>query len=93
MSAIAMTKLSSKGQVVLPENVRTMLGLTTGNQFMVFADGDTVILKVVTPPKPQDLKNAMAAARAAMKRAGIKQESVEEDIRAYRKAKRKKDAR
>ena len=45
MATVATTKLSSKGQVVIPEDVRKALGLEVGAQFVVMGDGDLVILK------------------------------------------------
>lgn len=38
MSFIETTKMSSKGQVVIPENIRKGLGLKTGSQFVVVSD-------------------------------------------------------
>ena len=50
MADCATTKLSSKGQVVIPEEARNDLGLNEGDQFVVIGQGDAVILKVITPP-------------------------------------------
>ena len=50
MQALSTTRLSSKGQVVIPEEVRDRLGLETGVQFVVVGDWDVVILKVISPP-------------------------------------------
>ena len=52
MADYATTKLSSKGQVVIPEEVRNDLGLNEGDHFVVIGQGDAVILKVITPPSP-----------------------------------------
>jgi AbrB family looped-hinge helix DNA binding protein len=41
---------SSKGQVVIPEEIRTRLGLEPGVQFVVVGDRDVVILKVLQAP-------------------------------------------
>jgi AbrB family looped-hinge helix DNA binding protein len=40
MSKLATTKMSSKGQVVIPEDVRSRLGLEAGEQFIVVGDKD-----------------------------------------------------
>ena len=45
MSTIATTKLSSKGQVVIPELIRKKLGLEPGTEFVVLGDKDVVVLK------------------------------------------------
>jgi len=50
MATVATTKLSSKGQVVIPEQIRRQLGLETGTQFVAVADGDLVVLRVIRPP-------------------------------------------
>ena len=41
------TKLSSRGQVVIPEEIRNRLGLETGDQFVVVGEGNVVVLKTV----------------------------------------------
>ncbi len=50
MAAVATTRMSSKGQVVIPEEVRNALGLTVGTQFVAMGDGNTVILKRIAVP-------------------------------------------
>lgn len=50
MSKVATTKMSSKGQVVIPEEVRRALDLSAGSQFVVIGEGDVVILKKISPP-------------------------------------------
>ena len=50
MESPATTRLSSKGQVVIPEEIRSRLGLREGTQFVVVGDRDVVILKTIAPP-------------------------------------------
>ncbi|HUI87220.1 MAG TPA: AbrB/MazE/SpoVT family DNA-binding domain-containing protein [Anaerolineales bacterium] len=50
MDTLATTRMSSKGQVVIPDSIRRQLDLKEGAQFLVIGDADVVILKVVTPP-------------------------------------------
>jgi len=46
--------ISAKGQVALPKNVRTKLGIKTGDQFRVEVAGAKIVLTpVVTVPKEQ----------------------------------------
>jgi len=76
MAPVATTKLSSKGQVVIPEEVRNQLGLKAGDQFVVIGEGDAVILKTITPPSIRDfdaiIEKARKQARATrMKRSDI----------------------
>ena len=39
------TKLSEKGQVVIPKECRKKMGLKTGNQFLVIAAQEAIILQ------------------------------------------------
>ena len=76
MAPVATTKLSSKGQVVIPEKVRNQLGLKAGDQFVVVGEDDAVILKTITPPSIRDfdaiIEKARKQARATrMKRSDI----------------------
>jgi AbrB family looped-hinge helix DNA binding protein len=76
MGKVATTKLSSKGQVVIPEELRKRLGLKAGDPFIVIGDDDVIILKSIAPPSMKDfdqlIRNARLQARSArMKRSDI----------------------
>jgi AbrB family looped-hinge helix DNA binding protein len=83
----ATTTLSSKGQVVIPEAIRERLGLKTGAQFVVVADRDVVILKVLEPPALSEFAALTAQARRAAKAAGLKSVDVPRAIKKVRRAK------
>ena len=81
----ATTTLSSKGQVVIPEAIRERLGLKTGVQFVVVADRDVVILKVLEPPALSEFAALTAHARRAAKAAGLKPADVPRAIKKVRR--------
>ena len=85
MSTLATTTLSSRGQVVIPEEIRKRLGLEPGAQFVVVADGDTVIFKLVQPPPLADLAPLLEKARLAARRAGMRREKISEAVEAERR--------
>jgi AbrB family looped-hinge helix DNA binding protein len=85
MAAYATTRLSSKGQVVIPEEVRNDLGLNEGDQFVVIGQGDAVIFKVITPPKLDEFQNLLSQARADAKKAGIKRANLNSAIEKVRR--------
>ena len=72
MTETATTTLSSKGQVVIPEEIRDRLGLKPGAQFVVVADRDVVIFKVLEPPALREFAVLSAQARRAARQAGLK---------------------
>jgi AbrB family looped-hinge helix DNA binding protein len=84
MSDPATTKLSSKGQVVIPEEIRNRLGLRPGAQFVVIGDRDVVILKVIHKPDMAEFDDIVVRARKAAKAAGLKKSDVNEAIRRTR---------
>ncbi len=76
MTATATTKMSSKGQVVIPEDIRKKLKLETGAQFVVMGEDDVVILKAIKPPSMSDFNTLIAKARNQGKKAGLKQSDI-----------------
>lgn len=76
MQALATTRMSSKGQVVIPEDVRGRLGLEEGVQFVVVGEGDVVILKTITPPSMDGFNNLIRKARQQARASGMKQADI-----------------
>jgi len=53
--SLATTKLSSKGQVVIPEITRNEMGLKAGDQFIVLWQNDYVMLKIISQPSEKEI--------------------------------------
>ncbi|MGH2371903.1 MAG: AbrB/MazE/SpoVT family DNA-binding domain-containing protein, partial [bacterium] len=77
--------LSSKGQVVIPEDVRNALGLEPGARFVVMGDGDVVILKRIETPARSEFRALKAKAQGQARRAGLKPADVQKAIRSVRR--------
>lgn len=80
MANISTTKMSSKGQVVIPENIRKQLNLKAGAQFVVMGDRDVVILKNITPPSLDEFDELVAKVREQAKKAGVKESDSKDAI-------------
>jgi len=80
MANVSTTKMSSKGQVVIPENIRKQLNLKTGAQFVVVGEKDVVILKNISPPSIDEFDGLIADARKKGKQAGLKKSDIKESI-------------
>ncbi|MCK4597987.1 AbrB/MazE/SpoVT family DNA-binding domain-containing protein [bacterium] len=76
MSKVATTKLSSKGQVVIPKEVRKQLGLKTGDPFIVIGNDDVIILKSIAPPSMKDFNHLIQHARQKAKMAKMKRSDI-----------------
>ena len=85
MATMATTTLSSKGQVVIPEDIRNALGLEPGAQFVVMGDGDVVILKRIETPARTEFRALAAKVRGQARRAGLKTADVQRAVRKVRR--------
>ncbi len=87
MADYATTKLSSKGQIVIPEEIRDNLKLKEGDQFVVIGQGDTVILKSITPPRLEEFSDLMKEASRNAKTLNLKPSDVAKSIKKARRRK------
>ena len=77
MESLATTRMSSKGQVVIPEEIRDRLGLKAGTQFVVVGNRDVVILKAISAPSVKEFNDLIGQARQQARRAGLRKADVE----------------
>ena len=87
MTALTTTKMSSKGQVVIPEEIRESLSLKTGTQFIVLGEKDVVILKTISPPSMEKFDSLITQARKQARKAGLKKSDIAAAVKAVRKNK------
>ena len=76
MTEVETTKMSSKGQIVIPEEIRRRLGLKTGARFLVVGDEDVVVLKALTGPSMDEFDDLIAQARKQAQKAGLKRSDI-----------------
>ncbi|NQT59232.1 MAG: AbrB/MazE/SpoVT family DNA-binding domain-containing protein [Bacteroidetes bacterium] len=67
MQILSTARMSSKGQVVIPEEIRNKLGLTTGSRFIVVGDDDVIIMKTIVQPSMRDFDTLINKARQQAK--------------------------
>ena len=80
MATVETTKMSSKGQIVIPEEIRKRLGLKAGDKFLVMGDKDVVILKSISAPPVGEFDDLIAQARKQAERVGMKRSDVTEAV-------------
>ena len=80
MANVSTTKMSSKGQVVIPESIRKQLNLKEGAQFVVLGEKDVVILKNINPPSMDEFDGLIAKARKKAKAVGLKKSDIKDAI-------------
>lgn len=86
MSLLETTRLSSKGQVVLPLAIRRRLHLADGAQFAVMGEGDTVILKKIAPLPASEIRQLLQESRQYARRVGLTAGDVQHAIRRVRRS-------
>lgn len=74
------TKMSSKGQIVIPEAIRDSLKLQPGTQFVVVGRGDTVILKLIDEPSMEEFSELLSEARKSAKKVGLKKSDLKKAV-------------
>lgn len=78
------TKMTSKGQVVIPEETRKRLGMKPGTQFMVVESAGALIFKVIHPPSMEDFDKLLAETRRQARKAGLKKSDITQAIKSVR---------
>ncbi len=84
MKKVLLTSMSSKGQVVIPNEFRKSLGLTSGTQLAVFTDGSTLLLKPVEMPDEDAFGHLLNESRQAGKAARLKQSDILKTVKKVR---------
>lgn len=86
MKSVSTTKMSSKGQVVIPESIRKSLNLEAGTRFVVVGEGDVVILKAIVPPPLKAFDSVIKKARQQAREAGLTESDIDAVIADVRKS-------
>jgi AbrB family looped-hinge helix DNA binding protein len=85
MAEMATTKMSSRGQVVIPGIIRKQLSLKAGSQFVVMGKDDLLILKTITEPDPNTFEALITNARQVAKKSGLRLSDIKKTILKARK--------
>lgn len=83
-TTVETTKMSSKGQIVIPEKIRNQLRLKPGVKFLVVGDKGVLILKTLSVPRIEEFDVMIKEVRKRAKEAGMKRSDVTEAIQDVR---------
>ena len=84
----ALVTVSTKGQVVLPANIRRSLAISDGDRLAIHVSEGVIMLKPVKVPAAEDFKQWMDEAKEWAASVGYTEEDAAEVIRSVRKKKR-----
>ena len=80
----AATKLSSKGQVVIPEEIRKDLKLRTGDLFLVYGKEDPMVVRAAPVPTDDEFESIISEAQAYAIEVKLKPSDIQKAIKKYR---------
>lgn len=85
--AVELTRLSERGQIVIPTELRRSMNLREGERFIIMGVGDTIVLrKIELSQEKIRLKKLIRESREKARRSGFSEEEVTKLIRETRKA-------
>ena len=86
---VQVLNVSSKGQIVLPAEMRKKLSISNGDKLIAYASDDAIMLKPIAIPSEEELKAGLDKAQEWARKAGYQESDVNNLIKSARKAKRK----
>lgn len=87
---VKITKLSSKGQVVIPREIRKKMKLEEGSMLTVFETEDSICLKKIELPEIKSWEEATKPFKDAAKKSGFTKEDLARIIEEIKLRPRKK---
>ena len=85
--AVELTRLSERGQIVIPTELRRSMNLREGERFIIMGVGDTIVLrKIELSQEKIRLKKLIRESREKARKSGFSEEEVTKLIRETRKA-------
>ena len=85
MEKLEITSMSSRGQIVIPLDIREQLGLKEGEKFVVVGEDDTVILKKITMSSFKNFDKLIQRTQQFAKDKGITKADVQSAIKRARR--------
>ena len=82
--SIDVLTVSSKGQIVLPAEMRKRLSIGSGTKLAAYAAGDVIMLKPITIPTEQDFSERLDEAREWAASVGYQESDVNDMINGVR---------
>jgi len=76
MSTVEITSVSSKGQLVIPLDIRNQLKITVGTKLFVMTDGENILLKPVEEPRMNTFNKLISQSRKIVKEKGLKKSDL-----------------
>lgn len=87
-ASLEITSMSTKGQIVIPNEIRNELNVSSGSKFAVMTDGKNILLKPIETPKLEEFADLLKQSRRMAKEAGLKRSDIPKLIKQVRRENR-----
>ena len=87
MPILEVTSLSTKGQIVIPKEIRKNLGLKPGTKLIVIQEKDNILLKPIILPKKEQFEKLILFGDKVRESLNLKESDIEKAIEEVRKTK------
>ena len=81
---VEIVTVSSKGQIVLPKEMRDALSISVGSALAAFATDEVIVLKPVKLPTEEEFSKWLDEAQGWARDAGFKKQDMNNVVRAVR---------
>jgi AbrB family looped-hinge helix DNA binding protein len=85
MTEVVLTKMSTKGQIVIPKAMREQMNIKEGDVFAMFSIRDTILLKRIKIPSEESFERLMKEGQEFAMEKGITRDDVDRAIAEVRK--------
>lgn len=86
MTSIDITSVSTKGQIVIPNDIRKSLNLESGSKLIVIQEGDNILLKPIQRPSISEFQKIFEMGDKVRKELDLKEEDINQVIKEVRKS-------
>ncbi len=87
MSILEVTSLSTRGQIVIPNEIRENMNLEPGTKLLIIQEGDNILLKPIKAPRMSQFNKIVALGDKARNELNLKEADVDKAIKNIRKRK------
>jgi len=86
MSVVEITSMSTKGQVVIPANMRKKLHINGGSKLLVVQDGENILLKPIAKPDDNEFDKIIKLADQIRDELDLTEGDIAEAIKSSRES-------
>lgn len=85
MSILEVTSLSTRGQIVIPNDIRENMKLTPGTKMIIIQEGDNILLKPIKAPDMSQFESLIELGDRAREELNMQESDITEAIKTIRK--------